>query len=207
MATQGFNVGVSRSSIRDSTISQLPKNMLDTRISSHEMTVEECIDGCASVGHPSAGIVLGRECFCGNIPYDARQAENISECDFACNEEATEHCGGSDRILVYHKRDFSASETHRGIIEISREEDDKVLGYLSNNRGGQVGIVSEDEADAIIITFEAPRGAISVTQAELSYLGWENYYAFFGLSMGSVDHDNNIGTGDPDYLFVGGVNH
>ncbi|KAF8969622.1 WSC domain-containing protein [Flammula alnicola] len=65
------------------------------------MTVGECIDACAASHYTSAGLEWGQECWCGNVTYPPGESVPGFECPMACNGDATELCGGSDRILIY----------------------------------------------------------------------------------------------------------
>ncbi|KAG8847182.1 hypothetical protein FRB91_012038 [Serendipita sp. 411] len=51
---------------RDSPSDRILKHEPDSPIPGDQMTVQKCIDGCAAAGYSSAGVELGRECYCDN---------------------------------------------------------------------------------------------------------------------------------------------
>ncbi|KDR70175.1 hypothetical protein GALMADRAFT_144853 [Galerina marginata CBS 339.88] len=74
---------------------------------SQSMTVEKCIDACGAATYTSAGVEWGQECWCGNVTYAPGESVPSSECAMACNGNAAENCGGSDRILIYTSLDIA----------------------------------------------------------------------------------------------------
>ncbi|ETN47085.1 uncharacterized protein HMPREF1541_01275 [Cyphellophora europaea CBS 101466] len=63
-----------------------------------QMTGVECMQFCASNGYPYAGIEYMQECYCGTA-----QPTNgpTTGCNMGCRGNASEACGGQDRITVY----------------------------------------------------------------------------------------------------------
>ena len=63
------------------------------------MTVELCSQTCA--GYIYFGVEYGRECYCGNNLASGSQPSMNGGCTKSCAGNATELCGGSDRIDLY----------------------------------------------------------------------------------------------------------
>ncbi|KZV88699.1 WSC-domain-containing protein [Exidia glandulosa HHB12029] len=66
------------------------------------MTVEKCLDACASAGFNVAGIQFGEECRCDNAVLPAGPKLPDSSCMLPCNGNANEYCGGPGTNLVYY---------------------------------------------------------------------------------------------------------
>lgn len=64
-----------------------------------DMTQEVCATFCAA--YPYFGTQWGRECWCGTEPSGGALAPS-GECDYACAGDATQLCGGSRRLSLYH---------------------------------------------------------------------------------------------------------
>ena len=64
-----------------------------------DMTNEKCATFCAA--YPYFGTQWSRECWCGDEPAGGALAP-LGECDYACTGDATEACGGSRRLSLYH---------------------------------------------------------------------------------------------------------
>ncbi|KAG8840047.1 hypothetical protein FRB91_006583, partial [Serendipita sp. 411] len=177
-------------------------------ISPDSMTIQKCIDGCATAGFSSAGVEYGKECYCDNVAYPPGQSEDMSECNMACTGDATEFCGGANRILIYH--DPLATTVHRGIIQVWNPKINMVEGYLSKSMLDGLGImnINSISANAEVFTFVAPSGAASVTQTEITSTSTLGGFPFLGLIQGFLNTDGNLGTGDwTKYLFLGTTPH
>jgi hypothetical protein len=62
------------------------------------MTAQSCIAFCSSNGYPVAGTEYARECWCGpSLPSQAAS----DGCNMACTGDATQGCGGPNRLTVY----------------------------------------------------------------------------------------------------------
>jgi hypothetical protein len=66
-----------------------------------EVTVQKCIDACAQSGYTSAGLEWSQECFCGNISFPPGQSTSPGDCNMPCTADATQYCGGPNRLLIY----------------------------------------------------------------------------------------------------------
>ncbi|KAK3387959.1 hypothetical protein B0H63DRAFT_431940 [Podospora didyma] len=72
-------------------------------IPSGTMTIDKCVAACASKGYTFAGVEYSIECFCGNaIGGDSKKA-NQADCDMKCSGDASQLCGGGNRVNVYAK--------------------------------------------------------------------------------------------------------
>ena len=61
------------------------------------MTGDACIAFCGAKGYSVAGTEYSSECYCGT----ALPARASTGCNMACSGDASQHCGGPDRLLVY----------------------------------------------------------------------------------------------------------
>jgi WSC domain len=67
-----------------------------------DLTVQVCIERCASLGYTSAGLEYGQECYCGSPTYPIGESTPMSECGMACLGDASQICGDRLRLLVYN---------------------------------------------------------------------------------------------------------
>ncbi|KAK2734225.1 hypothetical protein FQN57_001746 [Myotisia sp. PD_48] len=65
-----------------------------------DMTNEQCATFCAT--YPYFGTQWSRECFCGTTPAPGSEAAPLSDCSYPCTGDATQRCGGSRRLSLYH---------------------------------------------------------------------------------------------------------
>ncbi|ETS86981.1 hypothetical protein PFICI_00809 [Pestalotiopsis fici W106-1] len=72
---------------------------------SSNATIAHCLDACAASGYPYCGEEYYSECYGGQLSSSAAVASGADPlsagCDYPCNGNKTEACGGSNRILVY----------------------------------------------------------------------------------------------------------
>jgi hypothetical protein len=64
-----------------------------------DITPGKCAEHCADFDY--FGLEFGRECFCGNDYAGVEQPAD--ECFKRCSGDASQLCGGPDRLSVYHK--------------------------------------------------------------------------------------------------------
>lgn len=64
------------------------------------MTVELCLAACKSASFTFAGVEYGGECYCDS-KIENYGALQTSGCNMACNGNAAEICGGSNRLNMY----------------------------------------------------------------------------------------------------------
>ncbi|KAG8818964.1 hypothetical protein FRC18_012255 [Serendipita sp. 400] len=190
----------------DDTSNRLLKHGPSPPISNDLMTIQKCIDGCAAAGYSSAGLEFGRECFCDNVSYPPGKTDDIRECNMPCTGDASQSCGGPDRILIYHNNPHP-SGTHVGIIQVLNADTNQVVGYLSKDQFVGIMTVQPDDITAEVFTLSIPNSVTSVTQAEITSTSTVGGYPFLGLLRGFLNNDNYIGPGNYQYLFVGTTSH
>ena len=66
------------------------------------MTIQKCIAFCESKGFAYAGVEYSVECFCGSSPAAAATQVSATECNMACSGDASQPCGGPDRLNLFH---------------------------------------------------------------------------------------------------------
>ncbi|KAG8868256.1 hypothetical protein FRC20_003734 [Serendipita sp. 405] len=188
---------------RDLNPDRLLKQGPTSPVSSDSMTVQKCIDGCAAAGFSYAGVEYGRECFCDDMTSLPSQSQEMSECNMPCTGDATESCGGPDRILIYYK---PATTIYTGAIEVRDANTDAFLGYISRETTWGMSTYSGDLSKADAFTFTAPTDG-TVTQAEIVSLTKIDEYPFLGLIEGPGNDDDTIGSENWQYLVIGGTPH
>ncbi|KAG8847181.1 hypothetical protein FRB91_012037 [Serendipita sp. 411] len=191
---------------QDHASRRLLKQSPATPISYDSMTVQKCIDGCAAAGFSSAGVEYGGECYCDNVTYPPGQSQDMSECNMACTGDASEICGGPDRILIYYKPDAPTTTTYTGVIEVHDSASNDFLGYITKDTQNGISKYSTDLSNAETFTFEATTGS-TVEQAEITAQDGIDGYPFLGLIEGYANNDSTLGDGNWQYLFVGGTSH
>ncbi|EJT97083.1 WSC-domain-containing protein [Dacryopinax primogenitus] len=75
--------------------------ILPNRYTNGAMTVEACVDICATNGFTYAGLEWAQECWCGNTLDTTRLGQYA--CDMPCQGDPSEFCGASSRLAVYSK--------------------------------------------------------------------------------------------------------
>jgi hypothetical protein len=75
------------------------------------MTVESCVAACA--GYTYAGVEYAAECYCGNAFSNGGgpAPDGFTGCNMPCNGNASEYCGGSNRLDVYQAGKVVSSST------------------------------------------------------------------------------------------------
>ncbi|KAK2740537.1 hypothetical protein FQN57_006040 [Myotisia sp. PD_48] len=85
---------------------------IDGRIMAHQLpdsddlTIESCIAGCLGAGYTVAGLQYTRQCFCDYYVRNESPLTSDSECSMQCSGDATQDCGGPNRMSVYSKGDL-----------------------------------------------------------------------------------------------------
>ncbi|KAL2063424.1 hypothetical protein VTL71DRAFT_5229 [Oculimacula yallundae] len=74
-----------------------------------KLTVQKCAAVCS--GYTLFGVEYGRECYCGNKLNAGSISAPASECSIACKGDATQTCGGSKRLNLYHHAAAVSSTT------------------------------------------------------------------------------------------------
>ncbi|KAJ8597264.1 copper radical oxidase-like protein [Rhizopogon salebrosus TDB-379] len=75
--------------------------IMGNELDSTSTTVESCIANCASQNFTIAGIEYSTQCFCGDYLMAGATVGLESSCNMACGGNATEACGGPNRVSVY----------------------------------------------------------------------------------------------------------
>ncbi len=76
--------------------------MSDQQTDNSTTTVENCIDICSGLGYSIAAIEYSYQCFCSNYVINGGiLASSESDCAMGCAGNATEACGGPNRMSVY----------------------------------------------------------------------------------------------------------
>ncbi|EMD36066.1 hypothetical protein CERSUDRAFT_115979 [Gelatoporia subvermispora B] len=75
--------------------------ILPNEFDSDNTTVESCISTCSSGGFGLAGLEFSTQCFCGDALVNGATNATDSDCDMGCGGDATEACGGPNRISLY----------------------------------------------------------------------------------------------------------
>ncbi|KAJ8517873.1 hypothetical protein ONZ45_g4980 [Pleurotus djamor] len=65
------------------------------------LTVESCIATCDSMNLTVAGMEFSSECYCGNTLINGAVPGDETSCNMGCGGNATEACGGPNRLSVY----------------------------------------------------------------------------------------------------------
>lgn len=65
------------------------------------MTLEPCKGACRNAGYMFAGVEFGDECWCDDAIRGIGTPTFGSDCNMPCSGNASETCGGSDRINIY----------------------------------------------------------------------------------------------------------
>jgi hypothetical protein len=66
------------------------------------MSNDKCVSYCQKAGFPVAGTEYGGQCYCGNEIVGSERLSD-SSCDMACEDAASDVCGGGWALTVYSK--------------------------------------------------------------------------------------------------------
>lgn len=66
------------------------------------MNASACIAYCTSKNYVYAGTEYSDECYCGNIINADASMQDQTDCDMGCSANATEACGGPNRLSTYY---------------------------------------------------------------------------------------------------------
>lgn len=76
--------------------------MLNEQPDDQKMTVESCVQACASQGYSAAGMEYSYQCFCDNyLRNGAALSGKDSDCAMTCAGNSNEVCGGPNLVSVY----------------------------------------------------------------------------------------------------------
>ncbi|KAK7696501.1 hypothetical protein QCA50_001159 [Cerrena zonata] len=65
------------------------------------LTIESCIASCSAQNFTLAGAEFSVQCFCGNTLINGATLGQEADCNMGCGGNATEACGGPNRLSVY----------------------------------------------------------------------------------------------------------
>ncbi|KAK6418200.1 hypothetical protein LTR95_017230, partial [Oleoguttula sp. CCFEE 5521] len=129
-------------------------------------TVASCTAACGRAGYAMAGLEYGSECYCDAMIRNSPEVAT-SGCDMLCAGNATEYCGGSNRIDVYSLNAATTPPTNPAAPPAGW----KALGCYTDDAGARtLGTQNEGPGGYLNMTVE---GCLGVCQG----LG----YAFGGL--------------------------
>ncbi|KAF2239089.1 WSC-domain-containing protein [Viridothelium virens] len=109
-AVQNYNTWNLMACYVDSVSSRILSHSVSTPGGSSNATINNCLDACAAKGYTYCGAEYYSECFGSTTTPNASAVATSSTgstdplkagCTYACTGNATESCGGSNRIIVY----------------------------------------------------------------------------------------------------------
>lgn len=79
-------------------------------------SIEQCTATCQKASYQYAGVEYGGECYCDNvIRNNGPASDGSAQCNMKCNGNATETCGGPDRLNMYKFFGGSATTTSNNV--------------------------------------------------------------------------------------------
>ncbi|KAI9821956.1 MAG: hypothetical protein M1827_002538 [Pycnora praestabilis] len=78
-------------------------------VSGNTMTVEFCASACSAYAY--FGVEYSAECYCGNVLQVGSVPATDNGCTMTCSGNATEYCGGPNRLNMYHKNSTVLTST------------------------------------------------------------------------------------------------
>ncbi|KAH0148413.1 hypothetical protein KCU67_g11454, partial [Aureobasidium melanogenum] len=89
----------------DNTNGRVLPNTMSMTGGANNATIANCLDACAKSGLTVCGAEYYQECYGGSVaPSSSLIAGSdplAAGCNYPCNGNKTEACGGSNKILVY----------------------------------------------------------------------------------------------------------
>ncbi|KAK5990459.1 WSC domain-containing protein [Cladobotryum mycophilum] len=79
-----------------------------------QMTNQECVSYCFGKGLPYAGTEYYTQCFCGSALATGGVKGNEADCSTPCGGNATEACGGPNRLTLYTTTQISGPQVNPG---------------------------------------------------------------------------------------------
>ncbi|OCL14883.1 WSC-domain-containing protein [Glonium stellatum] len=109
-------------------------------------TVEQCTAACKGNGYRYAGLEYYGQCYCGaSISSDVAPP---TDCNFTCNGDPNEICGGQDRLSIYQDPTFPDAS------DIACSSEYKSLGCYTEGSNGRSLAYSQIQLNASIMTTE-----------------------------------------------------
>ncbi|KOS19608.1 putative fungistatic metabolite [Escovopsis weberi] len=78
------------------------------------MTNEACVDFCYSKGLPYAGTEYFTQCYCGSSLAPGATPAAETDCNAPCGGNATEPCGGSNRLTLFNTSQITGPQVNPG---------------------------------------------------------------------------------------------
>ncbi|PSN73770.1 WSC-domain-containing protein, partial [Corynespora cassiicola Philippines] len=105
VANLGVNSFVFKGCWSDSVQARTLSHTVRTQGDSGGLSIAACTSACKGQGFIYSGVEYGRECWCGaalnSIAQSIPGGPVISGCDFVCTGNASEFCGGANRLSLY----------------------------------------------------------------------------------------------------------
>ncbi|KAG7293052.1 hypothetical protein NEMBOFW57_003098 [Staphylotrichum longicolle] len=79
------------------------------------MTIQACLNFCASKGFPYAGTEYSVECFCGSSLAATAAKVADSVCNMPCSGDATQPCGAGSRLTLFHTTAITGPAPNPGV--------------------------------------------------------------------------------------------
>ncbi|THG96101.1 hypothetical protein EW026_g5677 [Hermanssonia centrifuga] len=102
------------------------------------LTIGSCIQSCDSQNFTLAGIEFADQCFCGNEMIDGAVLSNDTDCNMGCAGNATEACGGPNRLSIYTSTVNVTALPVPSILNTSLPGNWSYQGCLKEIDGGRV---------------------------------------------------------------------
>ncbi|OQO10992.1 hypothetical protein B0A48_05247 [Cryoendolithus antarcticus] len=140
-------------------------------------TVASCTAACGRAGYAMAGLEYGSECYCDAMIRNSPEVAT-SGCDMLCAGNATEYCGGSNRIDVYSLNAATTPPTNPAAPPAGW----KALGCYTDDAGARtLGTQNEGPGGYLNMTVE---GCLGICQ------GLGDEYVEHGINEYSVFYDH-----------------
>ncbi|KAF7440239.1 hypothetical protein PC9H_000583 [Pleurotus ostreatus] len=78
---------------------------------SSTLSVNSCISSCSARGFVYAGTEYGKECWCGSVLASGAARAAESDCKMTCSGQASDICGGSNRMSLYRLSSGTSSSS------------------------------------------------------------------------------------------------
>ncbi|KAF9495858.1 hypothetical protein BDN71DRAFT_1390602 [Pleurotus eryngii] len=86
---------------------------------SSTLSVNSCISSCSARGFVYAGTEYGKECWCGSDLASGATRAAESDCKMTCSGQASDICGGSNRISLYRLSSGTSSSSPSSSVAAS----------------------------------------------------------------------------------------
>jgi hypothetical protein len=135
----GLNGYTSMGCYTESTGQRVLANAVSTN---NVRTVASCINACAKLNYKYIGLQYGGECWCANEFRGDYKSAPMSECSVTCRDNATEYCGGGQRLNVYQKAPAGSVSTSSLLSTLSSTSSTSVSVSVSSTSSTAVSATS-----------------------------------------------------------------